>query len=260
MIFIPPAARKFYEDHYESFLPLRSGTELVSSDLNETEFLFIGFTNRCGSNFLAEALASGGSLNVASEFLNEQEIISNPEFEKETFNLCEYFSGVSLNDMKDGLFALKSSIEHFVLLGVSGIISELLSRSHFVHVERSDKISQAISYVIASQKGQWASYQDAVKSEANFDFGEIHNAASIIAEKNRLLEEFYEKNDIKPLRLVYEDFENFPAAAVEKVSHYIGRQIAFDQTAIRTHRQSDQQNLLWRERYVDMIRADLERI
>jgi hypothetical protein len=36
----------------------------------QTSFVFLCFTNRCGSNFLAELLASSGKYNLTEELLN----------------------------------------------------------------------------------------------------------------------------------------------------------------------------------------------
>src|ERR1700761_8861368 len=124
---------------------------------DNTTFVFICFTNRCGSNFVAEAVASDGRLNVGEEFLNYDEVIRVVK-NQNLSTIQEYFSGVSLHNRKTSYFVSKVGIAHLNILHVSGIMADIVGRSKFIFIERSDKLDQAISHLIAEQTGIWASY------------------------------------------------------------------------------------------------------
>ena len=46
--------------------------------LENRNFLFLCFTNRCSSNYIAKSIASDGQLNVAGEFFNADTIRDEP--------------------------------------------------------------------------------------------------------------------------------------------------------------------------------------
>src|SRR5882724_2247499 len=65
----------------------------------DLKFVFICFTNRCGSNFFAEAMASDGTLNLGFEFLNHDAILRVMR-EQNLEYVQDYISGVVANKQK----------------------------------------------------------------------------------------------------------------------------------------------------------------
>jgi LPS sulfotransferase NodH len=255
MAYIPFLTNQYYTGHYDEVTKFVSKTGNLPSKLNDINFVFICFSNRCGSNFLAECLASGGFGNLASEFLNSEIAIPELAAMSGSKDFHDYFSNTVIDQSRDGIFITKLAISHIFLLNATGILDEIIPRAHFIHVERSDKISQAISFSIAERTNRWASYEEGNGGLAEFDFDEIRDKAFSLIEQDWQFDEFFAGNGIRPLKVIYEQFSVNPLAAVEQISQFIGRPIPVNLSSVRTEQQATRQNIEWRNLFIEMIRA-----
>jgi hypothetical protein len=97
--------------------------------LPEVQFLFLCFTNRCGSNYLAEALASDGCLNVAGEYFNADTMRDEPFG---AVNFGDYVRGLTIQEGKNGYLVTKVAITQLKMLAVFDILPAILPKSRFI--------------------------------------------------------------------------------------------------------------------------------
>lgn len=214
-------------------------------------FVFFCFTNRCGSNYIAELMASGGLMPLAGENLNFDTVI-NLSRAKGARSFQEFFRVLMRRTMVNGIVAIKVAPSHLALLSDSGILDQIIGRSHFIVIERADKLAQAISLLIAFQTGRFTSKMvgNAVE-EPEFDRDALEHIVDAIAEDYRLFSVFFGHNGIVPTNLSYEQVVSDPDHAIS----YAGRAIGLPDLQIQNQklslaRQSSSINEQWRELYL----------
>jgi LPS sulfotransferase NodH len=189
----------------------------------DIRYVFLCFTNRCGSNFLANALGSSGHLNRAGEFFNWDAIVDNCLEEKLT-SLPEYVNSLTYREGKNGFLVSKLSYMHLEILGKAGILDRIIDLSRFVLVERIDKLAQAISYDLAFQTGKWTHNMPTRRSEAEleFSYGWITEIIEAILDQNQRFARFFALNGIIPSVATYERFVEDPTHQVRLLGPYLG--------------------------------------
>lgn len=249
MIYFPKLALEKYSTHLSKISCSLRLDGLLPPELLGLGFVFLCYTNRCGSNFVAEAMASGGSMNLAAEFLNYDQVLAGSADSGLTC-IQEYVRGVALNDMVAATFVCKVSVEHLVVLESSGMLDYVLPRARFVLIQRSDKIGQAISHSIADQTQQWASYNSSVTNDPVFDGPRIREYIKQIDEQYLIFDEFFSSREINPLLVNYEIFSENPEKGVSEIAAYLGRNISFEASRVRTGIQRSERNEIWRTAYL----------
>jgi trehalose 2-sulfotransferase len=215
-------------------------------------FIFLCYTNRCGSDYVAQSIASDGRLNVAEEFFNHETVVFHARRERHK-DIQAYFDWL-VRYVKIGRRVMcKLAVNHLEILGRAGIMQQIIERSHFILVERSDKLGQAISYDIARQTGQWNSRIAAQQTAADIEFSAARLTAITrsFAEQYQAFGHFFSRNAVAPTHIVYEDFVADPQSHLER----IGRNVSFPDLRmlpqnIWLQKQAGPLNLAWRERYL----------
>ncbi len=142
---VPPLLRQISCEHRDAitqvFGPVRPEPGWTPPDL---DVLFLCFTNRCGSNYLAQLLATTGAFNVAGEFFNAPTVLTHAQ-ERGLRSLPAYFSALSTLVPHTGRIAAKVVIGQLVTLADAGILDALRDRATYLFIERRDRLSQAIS-------------------------------------------------------------------------------------------------------------------
>lgn len=230
----------------------------VPAVASELEFVFLCFTNRCGSNLVAEALASDGRVNLAAECYNAAEVLRAARQLKLT-SFSDYFAGVALHDQRSNRFIVKLAADHLTLLFHAGILSAIANRSRFIFVERSDKLGQAISMCLAETTLAWASYNNpACPPElVAFSRGLVDHHIELILRQNLFFERFFAINGIVPHRVIYEHFVASPDTAVRALGHALGlSELCLRPENVRTKAQRGPVNTQWRQTYLAMRATD----
>ncbi|MBV8397198.1 MAG: hypothetical protein JOZ17_00450, partial [Acetobacteraceae bacterium] len=136
----------------------------VAADLaaipSDTRFVLICFTNRCGSHFLADALASSGTLNRAGEMFNAEIVVGDSK----AYGLCDigqFVGRLARTASKHGILVSKATVTQIAVLAKAGVLDHILPRTSFLLLERSDQLGQAISYALALGTDQWTSAHEA---------------------------------------------------------------------------------------------------
>ena len=237
-------------DAIRARLPLRAPDAL--SIPAETRLLFLCFTNRSGSNYLGNVLAAAGLTHNAEEYFNADLVIDTCASHR-LASFQHYFSHVVRTGSRHGTFLAKVAAEHLVLLVQSGILDQLLSQSHFIVIERSDKLAQAISLSIAEQTQQWAWYLPSVipESELSYSAHRIAELIDVITEQEVATWRFFGLNGIVPLTINYESLIEHPQATVDRIADQVGLPRAvIDPSRIELRKQATALNELWRELFL----------
>jgi LPS sulfotransferase NodH len=212
------------------------------------EPVFLCYSNRCGSNYVAEAMASSGRINQAGEDFNH-DIVTAACARERLASLAAY---VSWRFRAGGRLACKISLAHLQVLGAAGLLDQLAAGARFVLIERGDKIAQAISYDIADQTGQWTSDPAPPGAVAPiYDFDRLSKIILSIGEQHARFDAFFERNGIAPLTLRYEAFVADPHGHVAAIGRHIGvPELRIDPANMRLRRQAGPLNDAWRTRFL----------
>jgi LPS sulfotransferase NodH len=224
----------------------------LSESCKGIKFIFLCFTNRCGSNFLAQTLASDGRLNLAGECWNADEIIRVVKVQSlQSFQ--SYFSGISHHNMRNGYFISKLGVEHLTLLQLTGVLDQISDRCQFVFIERGDKLAQAISLAIAEETSSWASYNEpsTLIHDPTFSRERIDKNIDMITDQNMMMEIFFARNGISPVRIIYEQLIQLSDVLVNYMRHQLSLpDVRIVSSRILTKRQSGKLNQHWKELYL----------
>ena len=221
--------------------------------LSNQTTLFICFTNRCGSNFLAAALASTGSVKPAREYLNHPMIRRRSE-RLGIVSFDGYLRQIAEEFTHKGILTLKAGLRQLYYLAKLGFIGELLPNPRFVHIERNDVVAQAVSWVLAVQSGQWMSSQEAGEGRPQYDFEAIDDRVTAILEENAAFKAFLGRNGCPAEFVRYESLRRDPTGVIRDLTEALGLgQAEYHADRIKIESQSSDINAEWKMRYLDEV-------
>jgi LPS sulfotransferase NodH len=218
----------------------------------DVDVLFLCFTNRCGSNYLAHLLATTGAFNEAGEYFNSPTVVQHA-VPRGLRSLPAYFRALPTLVPNPGRIAAKAGVDQLMMLADVGILDALRGRATYLIIEREDRLGQAISRVIAAQNFRWSTgHVSAVPDSALvFDREWIKRELAEIAVMNAAFSQFFLANDIVPIRTTYEALLKDPRPTVEALAatmHLQNLRPRPENVAIR--RQANAINDAWRRAYL----------
>jgi LPS sulfotransferase NodH/capsular polysaccharide biosynthesis protein len=252
-IVIPPGIDLRRDPHAVAFdaqLPLRDGDRVELPD--GVRFVFIVFTNRSGSTFLSELLASTGFFNYAHEFLNEETVI--PSCRTNGWDsLSRYVAGMARAHGKNGYFVTKASIGQMAILAQHGLLDRIVQHSHFLVVERADKLAQVVSWFIAKQTRLFTSYHQAeAPVEPVYKGAGIRKNLDDFIQGHANISAFMALNGLCPFHVTYETLTAHPQRVGAWVCAHLGRpELVCDPGRIGIRRQATALNAEWRARFLE---------
>jgi LPS sulfotransferase NodH len=216
------------------------------------KIVFLCFTNRSGSNYLAELLGSTGQINVGGEFLNFDTALRHIE-KNDLSSFYDYFIDLIDRLSVKGSFACKIAITQIALIQQAGLLDELMPYSRFVVSERADLLGQAISLEIASRTGKWTSYMQPTGSvsEADFDRNRLEMIIRNISYEQQLFRLFFAINGLEYFQINYEQLTSHTSTVMQMMCDWLGIEVppgCFERTV--TERQSDALNKAWRRKFL----------
>jgi LPS sulfotransferase NodH len=215
-------------------------------------WVFLCFTNRSGSNHLAELLASGRHLNQAEEIFNWDEVDRVRRL-RDLPNFRRYVAFKCHRLARNGRFATKLAVPYLPLLRDAGLLDPLFANAHFIHITRTDTLAQAISYDIAVQTEAWASYLPRQRADTDLTFDAERLAAhqARFATQNAQFRKLFDLNAITPIHVTYETLTANPQATIDHVAVTLGLPpFPIDPTRLRLTRQASPLNAAWRARFL----------
>lgn len=243
-------------DHNQHFKKIEEhfgGIANREADLPDaTSFVFLCFTNRCGSNYLAELIASGGEYNLGGEDLNWDTVVGQSK-RLQLASFQDYFAFLTRHVQKSDRAFIKIATAQIDLLGRAGILDQIIGRSKFILIERSDKLGQAISFALAFATGRFTSYMKGTKSpdEVEYTRKQVDQIIGGLVDQYRQFDLFFARNGITPLSIVYEQLTAEPEAHLATIARHLGLPaIRLQPEKLRLERQSSGVNAEWRRRYL----------
>ena len=242
---------------------------------------FVSFVQRSGSNFFCEALSRTGVAGNPTEYFMPH----FPEAEKHGATLAGFEESIwarerGISSFQDflqvvfqegrtpnGVFGVKlpwNALEGLLQKlselgdhpGQSGaeLLAAVFDKPRFVHLERRDRVRQAVSWALAGQTGHWSSSQAAsrpVLKEPSFDIEFLDGLYRLICESQTGWTGFFQHHRLEPLRLYYEDLVADLEGSVRDVLAWLGVPApqSFDLSNLSFQPQGTRLNQEWAERY-----------
>ena len=178
---------------------------------------------RTGSSMLSDALIQTGLAGVPLEYLNE--LVLARIGDRLTFaQVFAHLDEVNARRTSaNGVFGMKMHYHQFANLfltkdGVNEAGQRFISQfSDFILINRRDRISQAISYVIALDKGNWNTSDKAAAHSSTLDLNEptairILSEMAFLMRETRAWRRLIAARNLRAMEVVYEDMvTDFPA-------------------------------------------------
>jgi LPS sulfotransferase NodH len=177
---------------------------------------------RSGSSLLCELLCNTEHAGAPTEF-----------FDRETMERFQRAWGVDSFDAyvaallakktsPNGVFGFKVHWEQFADTLVELDVLALFPNLRFVHIDRTDRVRQAVSFARALQTNQWASDHPVRNDRPMFDRAQIDDCLRRIRRGEEMWGRFFEQNRISPLRVVYADLVARPQPTLLGVLRHLG--------------------------------------
>jgi LPS sulfotransferase NodH len=219
-------------------------------------FVFIVFSNRSGSTYLAELLASTGFFNRSFEPLNADAVIPGARARK-LGSYAAYFAAIVVEGAHNAHFVVKASVGQLAVLAAHGILDRILPRARFIQTERMDKVAQVVSWSIAVQTGRFTSYQpEPERATPQYDGAELRRSLEGLVNLHARTALFFALNGIVPFHVTYEALAAHPRETTERVCTWLGHpELRCDPTQVGLQRQWTARNAEWCRRFVEEQRA-----
>lgn len=240
----------------------------------------VAATQRSGSTLLCRALADTGVAGRPEEYFLagppeafppgwtfwEDGLFARPhgEMDREGYLDLVFRLGTTAN----GVFGAKlmwNNVAHFLQklwelprfagLDRAATFHALFPDLHVIVLTRRDRTRQAVSWARAAQDGVWVvsdTEPAAPVTEAAYSYELVSGLEGLLAEAERGWPDLCAELDVVPLEIAYEDLVDPAtyAATVRSALRHVGIDGALAVPRPRTHRQADEVNDAWVERYL----------
>ena len=210
----------------------------------------IATTPRCGSHYLGHLLAATGMLGSPLEYFSKGRLRDWQEKLATAHRPDLFRQLLRRRTSPSGWFGVKAHWPQFEQIFSDEAVFPLFHFSRFIHIQRRDRIAQAVSWVIAQQSAAWISFHQA-SDEPRYDFAAINNALAVIDAQTATWNDFFTSRQIAPLDVLYEDLVANPAATVDAVLAHCGLTRDPHQARPTQHpaQQASARNQTWADRF-----------
>lgn len=245
-----PHSRKIF-DHFSGnvFADYEGCPDLGDQIRN---MIIVHFTNRSGSNYFCDLLGKAVSRPSLYESLNWDAVV-NQSKRRSIHRFSDY---VSLYLCKQPSI-VKASTDQLFMLTKWGYLRPASAMGSMpgpwiLSVQRSDVISQAVSFAIATQTGKYASFQEnkVLPSEVIFDADLI---SRLIAGFGREYQDFLTLTSAlgyQPYKVYYEDLLIDPQPVIADLCRRLCIPCSPDGITSKFHKQADEINERHRRQYI----------
>ena len=250
-VILPPGLTGIERYHRNALLPLFGPSPPREPIDPGMRFLFLCFTNRSGSNFLAHLIASTGILNTAEEVFNAPTMQSHVQAHG-LRSLSGYVNFLCRRLNMSGWLTAKIGIEQLVMLTEADVLDQIIDRARFILIERQDRPAQAISRLVAIQNQQWTSEQVAKMPEEALVYSRdiIRQQEAEVAAQVFGFYSFFASNNLVPKHLAYEAVIQHPQEHLADIGAWLGLEpFIGNVAALPIRRQTSAVKQVWRARY-----------
>ena len=180
----------------------------------------LAFTNRSGSNLLADYLRQTRKFRGFGEGLNWDEIrASFGRSPVESFP--DYIEQLAGPPGTHKTWGIKASWSQIILLKRANILS-MFSGVRIIHSIRQDLLGQAVSHWIAYQTNQWTSNQKVSGIVPEFSVDRIEQILMDIVRSNSYIDLLSRALDIPRYVVVYEELQDDPEGEIKRLAQAFG--------------------------------------
>lgn len=181
-------------------------------ELPATGTVVICFTNRSGSNLLAEGIEKNSNAAQGGEYFNHPMVVNYcrkrniSSFSEYCISLQKHLLGMK----KKHIFCTKLGQAQLYFLTKMKVLPYLLPKPKFVLIKRRDVLGQAVSYSIANQTLKWKSEQEGIGNRAVFKKADIIKRVDVLVKANASFEQYFALTGEECVQVYYEDLvDNF---------------------------------------------------
>lgn len=218
------------------------------------------FTNRSGSSLVSEHMRSAPQFTGFGEPLNARWIMDRCEREQLT-TFADYLRWETdrlYRHQPGGLLGMKASYGQAMMLMRSGAIPTFFDNVRWVVIQRDDLLSQAVSFAIADQTKQWHSFDSGEPAEPVYNFQDIRRRLQGFAHSYMAINMFCTVFEIRPYRIIYDEFARDPVAGARGLAGYLGvEEVTIDPEALQMKRQRNSFSAGFRQRFLADYQAGL---
>ncbi len=221
--------------HEEKIIEFFGGYQAVKADIAKsiedihggrelpaTVTIVICFTNRSGSNLLAEGIATNSNAVLGGEYFNYPTVINFcKRLGIHSFSeYCMRLQRHKFGKKKDRVFCTKLGQSQLYFLTKMKILPHLLPNPRFILIKRRDVLAQAVSFSIAYQTKKWKSSIEGEGSPVVFRENDITNRVEAIVKSNASFEEYFALTGERCFQIYYEDLvEDFGGKMSEAITN-----------------------------------------
>ena len=234
---------------FNHFVPLRKSYIVASS-------------YRSGSNYFCWELWRTGVLGAPVEFLNPYDALPVLMNRFKASSPADYITKlIERRSSKNGVFGLKTHSHHFeVFLKQYPQLLQALAPVTFIHINRRNKLAQAVSMAKALQTDFWTSRIESERPPLQYDRQLIAKCLEEVEQQELKWPRWFEAHDIEPFRVVYEDLIADTPKVIRSIVELlgVGNDEPDDVLVPPTKRQGDGTNRDWIERYETEAKTERE--
>lgn len=205
-----------HEKQIRSFFPGTFERDAAEPPIFSKPLYILGFTNRSGSNMLADYLRQTGQLRGFGEGLNWDEIRRNLET-CATASFPDYIARLASTRNEPGTWGIKATWDQILMLQRANIFS-MFSGVQIIHSVRCDVIGQAISHWIAHQTKKWTSLHHENGVTPKFSQEDIEHITMDIVRSNAYIDLIARTSRIPRHVVVYEQLHSNPADEMRRLA------------------------------------------
>lgn len=219
--------------------------------------LIIASTPRCGSHMLGHSLLKTGCFGAPFEYLNQRNLARWKQILR-TSGLQDTLGALmKRRTSKNGVFAIKLHHSHTRHFADPKAMYALFPDPHFVQIERSDLLAQAISYSKARQTGVWIQGQKGNGRQASYDALDIESCLESIVHQRASWDYEIASLGAPNLKVSFADAVDDIGKVVGRIAELLDVPLSTDQILHKpaTSRQTGSENTAWRRRILKDYRG-----
>ncbi|WP_045388311.1 Stf0 family sulfotransferase [Falsirhodobacter sp. alg1] len=219
----------------------------------------MAFSNRSGSNLLAEYLRTTPLFSGFHEQLNHTTVCKQAErWGAETFPDLIRLGTEHLNEGRF-MHGYKASWDQIVMLHRFNIPA-MYTGVRVIHITRDDLLGQAISYHIASQTKRWTSVQKGEEIDPVYDTRQIAHLITSSQMSANAIQTLCSVFDIPRLHVTYEEVTRRPRRVVMRIGKFADADLTdWSPGKPKIQRQADRLNDIFRTRFIEDTKQALLR-
>lgn len=202
--------------------------------MSATRSYFICFTVRSGSSLLCQLLADTGLAGRPEEHFYHNISPDNPHGDPIADYASTIADALKSYTTANGVFGSKIGggywrdftrrlldIETLAGLPLREALDRCFPGLRYIHLTRRNRVRQAVSHWLAIQSGRWSSQHIATNPSPQYDFVAIDTLLQELAFREAVWADYFARNGIIPLQLVYEDFVQQMEATILRILDYL---------------------------------------